>query len=193
MKKRLPIILVICVALVVVVAVAGFLFLGTIVKTGVEKVGPMITKVPVSLDGANISVFSGSGQLKGFVMGNPEAFKSKDSVRVGSVALKIEPGSVLRRMVGQPVFAVIMITIGLLFIIEQVITSIWGFDNLNLADPWGVDTFNVGDVVISALVVLNAAGDIVDWRQGALVAGARTADGRGRNRVGSRPDREHRG
>ena len=56
---------------------------------------------------------------------------------------------VLHRMVGQPVFAVIMITIGLLFIIEQVITSIWGFDNLNLADPWGVDTFKVGDVVIS--------------------------------------------
>jgi hypothetical protein len=63
MKKRLPIILVICVALVVVVAVAGFLFLGTIVKTGVEKVGPMITKVPITLDGATISVFSGSGQL----------------------------------------------------------------------------------------------------------------------------------
>ena len=45
---------------------------------------------------------------------------------------------VLRRMVGQPVFAVIMITIGLLFIIEQVVTAIWGFDALNLGDPWGV-------------------------------------------------------
>jgi branched-chain amino acid transport system permease protein len=64
---------------------------------------------------------------------------------VGAVTERV----VLRRMVGQPVFAVIMITIGLLFIIEQVITSIWGFDNLNLADPWGVDTFAVGDVVIS--------------------------------------------
>ncbi len=48
--------------------------------------------------------------------------------------------TVLRKMVGEPVFAVIMITIGLLFIIEQAITAIWGFDNLNLADPWGVDT-----------------------------------------------------
>ena len=95
MKKRLPIILLIGVALLVAVAVAGFLFLGTIVKAGVEKVGPIITKVPITLDGATISVFSGSGQLKGFVMGNPEAFKSKDSVRVGSVALRIEPGSVL--------------------------------------------------------------------------------------------------
>src|SRR5919106_1232585 len=43
---------------------------------------------------------------------------------------------VLRRMVGEPVFAVIMITIGLLFIIEQAVTAIWGFDSLNLADPW---------------------------------------------------------
>jgi branched-chain amino acid transport system permease protein len=56
---------------------------------------------------------------------------------------------VLRRMVGEPVFAVIMITIGLLFIIEQAITAIWGFDSLNLADPWGVRTVDAGDVVMS--------------------------------------------
>ena len=51
-------------------------------------------------------------------------------------------------MVGQPVFAVIMITIGLLFIIDQVITAIWGFDALNLGDPWGVETVDVGDVAL---------------------------------------------
>src|SRR5687767_381315 len=54
--------------------------------------------------------------------------------------------TVLRRMVGQPVFAVIMITIGLLFIIDQVITAILGFDALNLGDPWGVRTVDIGDV-----------------------------------------------
>ena len=45
----------------------------------------------------------------------------------------------------------------------------------------GVGTLStrLGDVVIAALVVVNAAGDIVDWRRGAIVAGARTADGRG--------------
>jgi branched-chain amino acid transport system permease protein len=56
--------------------------------------------------------------------------------------------TVLRKMVGEPVFAVIMITIGLLFIIEQAITAIWGFDALNLADPWGVETVG-GDVVLA--------------------------------------------
>jgi branched-chain amino acid transport system permease protein len=56
---------------------------------------------------------------------------------------------VLRWLVGQPVFAVIMVTIGLLFIIEQVVTATWGFDRLNLGDPWGIDKLTAGDVVLS--------------------------------------------
>ncbi len=56
---------------------------------------------------------------------------------------------VLRRMVGQPVFAVIMITIGLLFVLEQITTSIWGFENLNLGDPWGIDNTEIGGVVMA--------------------------------------------
>ena len=43
----------------------------------------------------------------------------------------------------------------------------------------GTASARLGDVVVAAMVVLNAAGDIVDWRQGTIVAGARTADGRG--------------
>lgn len=55
----------------------------------------------------------------------------------------------LRRMAGQPVFSVIMITIGLLFVIDQVITMIWGQDAQNLGDPWGIDTVTLGDVVMA--------------------------------------------
>lgn len=43
----------------------------------------------------------------------------------------------------------------------------------------GTASTRLGDVVIGALVVVNAAGDIFDWRQGSVIAGARTADGRG--------------
>ncbi|GGS31339.1 branched-chain amino acid ABC transporter permease [Actinokineospora fastidiosa] len=55
---------------------------------------------------------------------------------------------VLRRMVGQPPFAVIMITIGLLFVIEPVITAIWGFENLQVTNPWNIDTVTVGGLVL---------------------------------------------
>jgi branched-chain amino acid transport system permease protein len=56
---------------------------------------------------------------------------------------------VLRRMVGQPVFAVIMVTIGLLFIIREAVTGIWGFDRLNLGDPWGIHRIDVGDLALA--------------------------------------------
>lgn len=56
---------------------------------------------------------------------------------------------VLRRLVGQPAFAVIMVTIGLLFIMEQLITGVWGFDRLNLGDPWGIHRFKIGQVVFA--------------------------------------------
>lgn len=43
----------------------------------------------------------------------------------------------------------------------------------------GTASVRLGDVVVAALVVVNAAGDILDWRQGSIIAGARTRDGRG--------------
>ena len=43
----------------------------------------------------------------------------------------------------------------------------------------GCASVRLGQVVIAALVVVNAAGDIIDWRRGTIIAGARTKDGRG--------------
>lgn len=94
MKKIVRILLGL-VVLLLVLGVVAILFIGSIVKTGVEKVGPVVTKVPVKLDAANISVFSGSGTLKGFVLGNPEGFKSPEAVKVGSMSLALVPMSVL--------------------------------------------------------------------------------------------------
>ncbi len=84
------------VLLLIIVVVVAFLFIGTIVKTGVEKVGPVVAKVPIKLDSANISIFGGSGSLKGFVVGNPEGFKTAQAIKVNKVSISIEPGSVLK-------------------------------------------------------------------------------------------------
>ena len=43
----------------------------------------------------------------------------------------------------------------------------------------GCASSRLGEVVVAALVVVNAAGDVLDWRTGGIVAGARAADGRG--------------
>jgi L-aminopeptidase/D-esterase-like protein len=41
----------------------------------------------------------------------------------------------------------------------------------------GTASLRLGDVVIGALAVVNAAGDVLDWRSGRIVAGARRPDG----------------
>src|SRR5690606_18940263 len=55
----------------------------------------------------------------------------------------------LRRLVGESPVTVIMVTIGILFVIENVTTAIWGPDNRNLGDPWGISTREVGGVIIA--------------------------------------------
>lgn len=56
---------------------------------------------------------------------------------------------VLQRMVGKPAYAVLAITIGLLFVLQQVITTVWGFDARNLGDPWGVRSVQAAGVTVA--------------------------------------------
>ncbi|MBC8364269.1 MAG: branched-chain amino acid ABC transporter permease [Actinobacteria bacterium] len=48
-----------------------------------------------------------------------------------------------------PIFGSIMVTIGLLYVIKQVVPSIWGFAELNMGDPWGLNVTRVGGLVLS--------------------------------------------
>ncbi len=55
----------------------------------------------------------------------------------------------IRFLVGQPVFAQIMVTIGLLFIIQEGINAVWGGDALSMNDPWGLTTVTFFGAIIS--------------------------------------------
>ena len=44
---------------------------------------------------------------------------------------------VIRPMVGKPTFTVVLITLGLLLIIEQVVRAVWTMPGLVLEVPWG--------------------------------------------------------
>jgi uncharacterized protein involved in outer membrane biogenesis len=80
-------------ALLVVGLIAAALFLGSIVRKGVETVGPKLTGTSVTLAGANLSLLSGSGGLKGFVVGNPPGYPGDFAIKVGEVVLGVAPAS----------------------------------------------------------------------------------------------------
>lgn len=52
----------------------------------------------------------------------------------------------LRRLVGEQPFVLIMITIGVLFVLDNLVTAIWGPSDRDLPDPWGSRTVTFGDV-----------------------------------------------
>src|SRR3954463_16668372 len=81
--------------LVVVVLVVVFFSLNSIVKKGVETVGPQLTKVEVRLGAANLSPFSGSGQLTKLFVGNPEGYKTPSAIQLGDIKIGVKVGSVL--------------------------------------------------------------------------------------------------
>jgi branched-chain amino acid transport system permease protein len=68
-------------------------------------------------------------------------------IATGLVAMALER-MVIRRMVGRPPFAVIMITWGLFIVIEQVARAIWGYELLEMGDPWGMGMLRLGGVTM---------------------------------------------
>ena len=71
--------------------------------------------------------------------------------------------AIIRPMVGKPAFAIILITLGLLLVIEQVVRTTWTQPGLVMTTPWGNDRSEVGGVtirhvdiwtVVAALVVV---------------------------------------
>jgi len=95
MKKWIVRILLVVVILGVAAVIGIGLSLNSAIKRGVEYYGPQLTKVDVKLAGVNLSIFSGSGSIKGLVIGNPEGYTSAHAISVGSSSVAVVPGSVL--------------------------------------------------------------------------------------------------
>jgi hypothetical protein len=81
--------------IVILAAVVVGLSLGSIVRKGVETVGPQITKTTITLDAVNLSLLTGSAGVKNLVVGNPPGYTSSESIRVGTASVGLSPLSVL--------------------------------------------------------------------------------------------------
>lgn len=70
------------------------------------------------------------------------------AMAAGAVVGIITEATVLRKLEGEPPWVVIMITIGVLTIIEQVVPTVWGANPVPLKDPWGVHSVEAGHVTL---------------------------------------------
>src|SRR4051794_606538 len=94
MKKiAIRVLIALCIVVILIIVSLGF-FLDGAIKRGIETVGPMVAKVPITLEGVSLSLFSGSGKVKGLFVGNPEGYKTPSAIRVGQASLSLQPGSV---------------------------------------------------------------------------------------------------
>lgn len=86
-------------AALVVVAILAVVALGLLlergIKAGVETVGSKVTGVAVRLESVSLSLLSGSGQIKGLIVGNPPGFKTPWAINIGAASLVLEPRSLL--------------------------------------------------------------------------------------------------
>lgn len=81
-------------ALVVIGLIVVLLSLGRIVKSGVNKYGPGITKTTVVLNSADISPFSGKGSLKELTIGNPKGWQAERAFFLKEISIDLVPKSV---------------------------------------------------------------------------------------------------
>lgn len=93
--KKLFIILGVVLVLLVGAFFAVAFSLGSIVKGGVNKMGPQITQSSVTLGSAQISPFSGQGTLSNLVVGNPAGWQSAYAFSLGQVSIEVEPRSLM--------------------------------------------------------------------------------------------------
>ena len=94
MKKWVIRIIIGLVVLALLTVLAIGMFLDSGIKRGIETAGSMLTKATVKLDGVSLSFLSGSGKIKGLLVGNPQGFNTPSSIKVGSASLAVQPSSI---------------------------------------------------------------------------------------------------
>jgi hypothetical protein len=81
------------VVIIIVVVIVGISNLGPMIKTAVNTYGPDITKTEIRLGDVDVSIFSAKAELKDFFLGNPDGFKSPQAMKVGSIFVDVDEGS----------------------------------------------------------------------------------------------------
>jgi len=91
-RRTLKILLVVAIVLAVLL-VGVLLFLGPIIKTTVEKAGPLVLGVPVTVEKVSVNAFGGSFGLKNLRVGNLPGYSDDPLVSLGELRVAIKVSS----------------------------------------------------------------------------------------------------
>ncbi len=79
----------------------------------------------------------------------PYAIAVLAAVAVLVVVAVVVERFVLRQMLGEPLFSIVMVTLGIGVIVRAVVTMIWGYQDKGFADPIGPAVVRIGDLALA--------------------------------------------
>jgi hypothetical protein len=98
MKLALKIGLICVVILTLLIAIAGF-WIDSMIKAGLETVGPRITGTAMTVKRVRVSLLSGQGRIQGMVIRNPEGFQTENAFKLADTRIRLNIGSVFSNRV----------------------------------------------------------------------------------------------
>jgi branched-chain amino acid transport system permease protein len=70
------------------------------------------------------------------------------AILIGAFAALVIERLAIRPMIGKPVFAIAIITLGIDIILRISVNDLLGTNVRNISDPWGLKTFKIGNVIV---------------------------------------------
>lgn len=96
-------ILFITLGVVLLIVIGAVLVIGAnldnTVRSAVETYGPEYTGTDVTLDGVNLSIFDGAGELQGLLVGQPPGYEGDAAMRVGRVRIVVDTSTLLENTI----------------------------------------------------------------------------------------------
>lgn len=107
--------------LVLLVLVVGLvLFIGPVIKTAAERLGPRVLGVPVTVEKVHVNVFAGTFKLKNLRVGNPPGYSSDPLFALGELIIAVDMGS----LAGTNAIVVHEVTLNDLHVSYEVVKSV---------------------------------------------------------------------
>lgn len=83
------------VAIIIAALITITFMLDGMIKAGIENTTSELLKTDVSVGNVDISIFSGSGSISGFIVQNPENYSDELALRIDEVQIKLDLRSLL--------------------------------------------------------------------------------------------------